>query len=108
MPAGPASASSGSSPDGRRLEYLADDLLHSAVERQFEIIGEALARLRRLDPPLAERIPAASAAIAMRNHLIHGYDVVLGRTVWSTISEDLPSLVDTLSALLREFPSPGA
>jgi len=38
-------------------DYLADDMLRAAVERRFEIIGEALSRLAKASPELAERIP---------------------------------------------------
>lgn len=87
-------------------DYDADDLLRSAVERQFAIIGEPLSRLRRVNPELAARIHSVSAAIAFRNHLIHGYDVVNNVTVWTTISDDLPKLTEPVAALLKEFPTP--
>lgn len=55
-----------------REHYLTDQLLRSAVERQCEILGEALNRLRRSAPEIASRIPDAARAIAFRNLLIHG------------------------------------
>ncbi|MAM53921.1 MAG: hypothetical protein CMH35_03580 [Microbacterium sp.] len=67
-------------------EYLGDDLRRSAVERQLEIIGEALNNLRRLDPDMAASIPEVHRIIGLRNVLAHGYAVVddkgrLGRCV---------------------------
>jgi uncharacterized protein with HEPN domain len=50
-------------------DYLEDDMLRSAVERQFEIIGEAFTGLRRLDPALAAQVPDLAKAIAFRNVL---------------------------------------
>jgi uncharacterized protein with HEPN domain len=85
-------------------DYLGDVMLRSAVERQFEIVGEALARLRRLDPTLTARIPTASAAVAMRNRLIHGYEDVNVTTVWTTIVEHIPPLIAALAKLLQEYP----
>jgi uncharacterized protein with HEPN domain len=59
---------------GRSLaHYITDLMLRSAVERQFEIAGEALNRLSREAPELAARLPNLRRAIAMRNALIHGY-----------------------------------
>ena len=57
-------------------DYLADDMLRSAVERQFEITGEALRRLEKLRPDLAARIPDVRSAIGLRNVLIHGYATI--------------------------------
>ena len=53
-------------------DYLADRMLRSAVERQFEIIGEALSQLAKTDPDLAARISDVRRIIDFRNVLIHG------------------------------------
>lgn len=78
-----------------------DALLRSAVERQFEIIGEALARLVRLDPALAERITECRRIIGFRNILIHGYAKVDPRMVWDIIETKLPRLRDEVGRLLE-------
>ena len=57
-------------------EYVADELLRAAVELQFEIIGEALAGLRRIDAAAAARIPDLPRIVAFRNVLIHAYATV--------------------------------
>jgi len=54
-------------------DYRANAMLRSAVERQFEIIGEALAQLARLDEKTVARVSEHSRIIAFRNILIHGY-----------------------------------
>ena len=56
-------------------------MARSAVERQFEIIGEALGQLARLDPAMAERITDFRRVIAFRNILVHGYGA--STTSWS-------------------------
>jgi uncharacterized protein with HEPN domain len=87
--------------EGRtETDYLAEAMLRAAVERNFEVIGEALGRLRQLDPSLATKIPDLSRIVAFRNLLIHGYATVNDRIVWRTIKEDLPGLHAALSALL--------
>jgi uncharacterized protein with HEPN domain len=86
---------------GRSAEdYLADRLLRSAVERQCEILGEALGRLARLAPDLAARIPELPRAVAFRNLLIHGYATVDDATVWRIATEDVPVLAARLDALM--------
>jgi uncharacterized protein with HEPN domain len=79
-------------------------MLRSAVERQFEIVGEALNRLTRDDPNVAARIPDdVSRIVGFRNVLAHGYDIVDDDAVWSAITVDLPTLAERASSLLAEL-----
>jgi uncharacterized protein with HEPN domain len=82
-------------------QYLADEMLHSAVERQFEIVGEALSRALKANPALIERIPEAPKVIGLRNVLAHGYDAVVDATIFELARGDLPSLVERLRAVLE-------
>lgn len=57
---------------GRSFEgYCGDALLRSGAERQFEIIGESLNRLSRIEPGIAGEIPDLPRIVAFRNVLIH-------------------------------------
>ena len=88
---------------GRSLaEYQEDAMLRAAVERQFEIIGEAVARLARTDGATAARISGYRRIIAFRNVLIHGYADVDDRLVWDVLETSLPTLTEEISALLAE------
>lgn len=84
-------------------EYLADTMLRSAVERQFEIIGEALNRLSRSAPDIAARIPDLRRAVAMRNALIHAYPEIDNAAVWRTAHDNLPPLRAQVAVLLAEL-----
>jgi uncharacterized protein with HEPN domain len=78
-------------------------MLRSAVERQFEIIGEALAQLLRLDPNLSSRISDAGRIIAFRNRLIRRYSSVADDVVWGILEANLPSLREEVAALMKEL-----
>jgi uncharacterized protein with HEPN domain len=86
----------------RRGEYLGDWVLQAAVERQLEILGEALKNLRTADAETAARIPNVHAIIATRNILVHAYAQVDQRRVWEILTDDLPELVPVLEGLLAE------
>lgn len=81
--------------------YLQDDLLRSAVERQFEIIGEALGQLRKKYPLEADQITGLPRIVGFRNVLIHGYATVDDTLVWGAIEMHLDPLVVCLKALLK-------
>jgi uncharacterized protein with HEPN domain len=80
--------------------YAQHELVHSAVERKFEIIGEALNQLSKAAPELASRIPHLPQIVAFRNQLIHGYALVDHATVWGVIQYSLPELKACVSELL--------
>jgi uncharacterized protein with HEPN domain len=84
------------------VDYAGDAMLRSAVERQFEIIGEALGQLAKLDESLASRIREYRRIIAFRNILIHGYAEVDHRLVWDIVESKLPTLRQQVASLLVE------
>jgi uncharacterized protein with HEPN domain len=83
-------------------DYVADPLLRSAVERQLEIIGEALSQLSKIDPANAARVSDYRRVVALRNILIHGYAKVDNRVIWNILEQSLPVLCQQVDALLRE------
>lgn len=89
--------------DGKSFDdYRRDAMRRAAVERQFEIIGEAMAQLAKADADVAERISGYQRIIAFRNLLIHGYDDVDDRLVWNIVETGLPTLVREIAALLGD------
>ncbi len=83
-------------------------MVRAAVERQFEIIGEALNQLARLAPELVEGIADYRRVIAFRNIPAHGYAGVDDRLVWdmaATRLDDLRRVVGRLH-LPRGAPDP--
>jgi uncharacterized protein with HEPN domain len=83
-------------------QYRADRWFRRAVEREFEIIGEALNRLERFDPGVAARISSSRRIVDFRNRIIHGYDAIDDEIVWGVVEKHLPQLVRELATLLAE------
>lgn len=83
--------------------YARSELVHSAVERKFEVIGEALNQLSRADAAMSARIPHLPQIVAFRNQLIHGYALVDHDTVWGVIQQSLPQLHQVVAQLLGEM-----
>ncbi len=91
--------------DGRSWrDYEADSMLRSAVERQFEIVGEALNQLRRVDEDLAAGISDLPRIVAFRNVLIHGYASIDDQLVWEAATERTPRLIEVIDGLLGDAP----
>lgn len=80
--------------------YEADLLLRSAVERQFEIVGEALGRAVIAEPSLELRIPDLRRIVGLRNRIIHGYDSVDDEILWDIVQTKIPALETRLRELL--------
>ena len=83
-------------------DYSGDALLRSAVERQFELIGEALSQALRIEPRLARRISYTQRIVSFRNRLIHGYASVSDELVWGVLEVNLPALRREVQVLLDE------
>jgi len=81
--------------------YVSDRLVRQAVERNFEIIGEAINRLEKLDTALAERVGEVPRIVAFRNIIAHGYDVVDHQIVWYVIQQEVAPLLSRVETLLK-------
>ena len=86
--------------------YVGDARTQAAVERKFEIIGEALNRLHQTHPEVAARIPSLREIVGFRNLLIHGYAIVIPERVWDYAENDLPDLHKVVQTLLAEMGPP--
>jgi uncharacterized protein with HEPN domain len=80
--------------------YQINTVVRRAVERDFEIIGEALNRIKYTDNELLGSISEHHRIIGFRNILIHGYDVVDEAIVWQAVTKHLPILVGEVKEIL--------
>ena len=81
-------------------EFQNDILRQRAVERNVEIMGEAINRILKLNPDF--QLPNAKAIINTRNRVIHGYDSVTTEFLWSLIINHIPSLKMDVEHLLEK------
>jgi uncharacterized protein with HEPN domain len=86
--------------------FVQDEISRAAIERKFEVIGEALNRISKVDPVTAQRVPECRAIIGFRNVLIHGYDDIDYDRVWHVIRADVPPLRKVVLGLLTEAGPP--
>jgi uncharacterized protein with HEPN domain len=80
--------------------YQKSRITQRAVERDFEIIGEALNRIRQIDAQLIEKVSEYHRIIGFRNILIHGYDIIDEMIVWKAVENHLPILVKKIKEIL--------
>ena len=81
--------------------YIENKMLRRAVEREFEIIGEAINRINKLIPDFP--ISGKHQIISMRNRVIHGYDKIDDGIIWGTIVRHLPVLKKEIEKLLADY-----
>ena len=78
--------------------YASNILLKRAIERDLEIIGEAINRILKEDPGFP--IENAKRIIGLRNQIIHAYDSISDENIWAIISKHLPKLKTEINKLL--------
>lgn len=78
--------------------YKTDLLLKRAIERNLEIIGEAINRILKIDPNIP--IQNAKRIVGLRNQIIHEYDNVSDENIWGVIVNHLPKLSSEVELLI--------
>lgn len=81
--------------------YQRRTVIQRAVERDFEIVGEALSRIKKIDDAFLESVSEHHRIIGFRNILIHGYDIVDETIVWNAVKNHLPALMNEIRAILN-------
>jgi uncharacterized protein with HEPN domain len=84
-------------------DYQTNRMLKMAVEREYEIIGEALRRMETAFPKEFARISDGRRIIDFRNILAHGYDSVSDEIVWSVTENNLPLLKKQIQIIFEEL-----
>jgi uncharacterized protein with HEPN domain len=87
---------------GKSVEdYKNDRAFRSALERELQIIGEAIMRLDREFPDIADKIHEHRNIVSFRHVLVHGYDNLNPATVWNVIETKLQVLHEQVIDLLK-------
>jgi len=81
-------------------DYQANTLLKRAVERDLEIIGEAVNRILRKDPSFP--LKNAKQIIGLRNQIIHAYDNISDENIWAIIIKHIPMLKKEVNKLVSD------
>jgi len=80
--------------------FCSQKVVKRAVEREFEIIGEALNRVLKIDNAIPITNPRK--IVNLRNHIIHAYDNVVDEILWGIIINHLPVLEEEVKKLIDE------
>ncbi len=83
------------------FEYKNNLMLKRAIERNLEIIGEAINRIITRDEKFTERISNAKGIIGWRNQVIHAYDNISDENIWSILTNHLPKLSIEIDAIIK-------
>lgn len=82
------------------FEFKSDLKTRKAIERNLEIIGEAVNRILNVNPDL--KISNARKIVDTRNRIIHGYDTVSEEIIWAIVTDDLKKLKAEMLHLLDD------
>jgi len=81
-------------------EYVSDIRTKRAVERDIEIIGEAVNRIMKRDKEF--KLENVQKIIGTRNRIAHGYDKISDDLIWSIVINHLPKLKEEIASKLEE------
>lgn len=84
------------------FEYRKNIMLKRAVERNLEIVGEAVNRILKRDENYKTKISEAKSIIGLRNQVIHAYDNISDENIWSILINHLPKLKIEINELINE------
>ena len=82
---------------GRYEAFSKDFIAVRAVERNLSIIGEAINKMRKIDPNL--ELSGMTDIVRLRNIIIHSYDIIDSAILWRIIRKDVPILKQELKEL---------
>jgi uncharacterized protein with HEPN domain len=84
---------------GTYADFQNDLKTRKAIERNIEIIGEAMSRIREIDPDIL--ISDSRKIVDTRNRIIHGYNSISADVIWLVVTRDLPILEKEVLELLK-------
>lgn len=84
------------------FKYQQNTMRKRAVERNLEIIGEALNRILKREPGFEHKITKAKSIIGLRNQVIHTYDTISDENIWSVLIQHLPKLKSEIQLLISD------
>lgn len=85
-------------------DYVNDRMLRAGVERELQILGAALGRVRRADETIAARIPTIPVWVALQERIDLTYENINAKRMWSILSRHLDWVVDDLDVVMRDVP----
>ena len=77
-----------------------DTLFRRGVERNIEIMGEAMNQLLKLNPNV--NITSARKIVDTRNFVIHAYDSLRPDILWAIVVNHIPLLKQEVETLLSD------
>lgn len=80
-------------------DYSKDIILKRAIERNLEILGEAMGRILKEDPDFS--IQNSRRIVGLRNQIIHGYDSVSDENIWGIVINHIPKLKEEIAQLIK-------
>ena len=83
--------------DNNYYNFSRDILLQRAVERDLEIIGEAIRKIIEIDPTV--KISSSRNIIGLRNIISHAYDSVEPEMIWGIIQNNIPDLAEEIKRI---------